>query len=478
MKKISSIILTLVLLLTFSQNVFAIQYFSDIEYNDWYYNDILALSDKELVNGYTDGTFKPNNFITRAEALKLIIPMSNTRLLRSNQSEWYSDYLHTALINNYCSKEFSENINKPINRYEVAELIVKAMKFTPKQTFNAPKKPFKPFVDTDDYYVNTLYEFNIIAGIQQSDGLYYMGDKSLTRAEMVTIIKRIMQEHNGEKFYNNIHYDFLFNKKVSQPNEPLTIDEIKQLLAYMVLNNQYEITLKYENNLNQNIIKTFNDNLLSILSNELKYDLEVFSHIKSARSETNTMYETNLKTGEEKIKYIEIKVTLKTGEDIDTSKIAEQQKKTIFEAIKIYYQLRDEGKITDNMNEYDKAKIYYEWFAKNVTYDNLNVHYQSTHLPYSAFVKKAATCEGYTGAYNLLLKLEGIKTGFAINYGHIWTIAKLDGKIYEIDATGSDAEPTELVYGYFGLSHDEMEQMHETSFDISDYGKTEMYMPR
>ena len=75
MKKISSIILTIVLLLTFSQNVFAIQYFSDIEYNDWYYNDILALSDKELVNGYTDGTFKPNNFITRAEALKLIIPM-------------------------------------------------------------------------------------------------------------------------------------------------------------------------------------------------------------------------------------------------------------------------------------------------------------------------------------------------------------------------------------------------------------------
>ena len=41
----------------------------------------------------------------------------------------------------------------------------------------------------------------------------------------------------------------------------------------------------------------------------------------------------------------------------------------------------------------DKAKIYYEWFAKNVTYDNLNVHYQSTHLPYSAFVKKAATCD-------------------------------------------------------------------------------------
>ena len=130
MKKISSIILTIVLLLTFSQNVFAIQYFSDIEYNDWYYNDILALSDKELVNGYTDGTFKPNNFITRAEALKLIIPMSNTRILRSNQYEWYSDYLHTALINNYCSKEFGEKINEPITRYEVAELIVKAMKFT------------------------------------------------------------------------------------------------------------------------------------------------------------------------------------------------------------------------------------------------------------------------------------------------------------------------------------------------------------
>ena len=47
-------------------------------------------------------------------------------------------------------------------------------------------------------------------------------------------------------------------------------------------------------------------------------------------------------------------------------------------------------------------------------------------------------CDGYTGAYNLLLKLEGINCYALFNASHIWTVAYLDGIEYHIDTTWGD----------------------------------------
>ena len=46
--------------------------FSDVEENTWYYQYIMAASDMGLINGYPDGTFKPDNLITRAEAVTIV----------------------------------------------------------------------------------------------------------------------------------------------------------------------------------------------------------------------------------------------------------------------------------------------------------------------------------------------------------------------------------------------------------------------
>ena len=46
--------------------------FSDVEEDTWYYQYIMAASDMGLINGYPDGTFKPDNLITRAEAVTIV----------------------------------------------------------------------------------------------------------------------------------------------------------------------------------------------------------------------------------------------------------------------------------------------------------------------------------------------------------------------------------------------------------------------
>ncbi|MCD8004935.1 MAG: S-layer homology domain-containing protein, partial [Oscillospiraceae bacterium] len=46
--------------------------FSDVKSDGWYYTYVMWAAENGLVSGYTDGTFKPNNQITRAEAVTML----------------------------------------------------------------------------------------------------------------------------------------------------------------------------------------------------------------------------------------------------------------------------------------------------------------------------------------------------------------------------------------------------------------------
>ena len=52
--------------------VFAIT-FSDLKSTHWAYNDIMNLANDGIINGYKDGTYKPEKNVTRGEFLKLIM---------------------------------------------------------------------------------------------------------------------------------------------------------------------------------------------------------------------------------------------------------------------------------------------------------------------------------------------------------------------------------------------------------------------
>ena len=73
--------------------VSAMEDFSDITSSTWCYKYVLELSDADVIDGYSDGTFKPDQNITRAEAMTLINrvlerkPESPADLL-TNMNKW------------------------------------------------------------------------------------------------------------------------------------------------------------------------------------------------------------------------------------------------------------------------------------------------------------------------------------------------------------------------------------------------------
>lgn len=83
--------------------------FADINEVPWAKDAIKALSDKGYINGYDDGTFKPNNTITREEFAKMLIELlelSNEEydapvFKDFDSNAWYAKYVTIATHNGY-----------------------------------------------------------------------------------------------------------------------------------------------------------------------------------------------------------------------------------------------------------------------------------------------------------------------------------------------------------------------------------------
>ena len=128
-------------------------------------------------------------------------------------------------------------------------------------------------------------------------------------------------------------------------------------------------------------------------------------------------------------------------------------------AIAVHYSLWEDGTITSSMTDYEKTRAYFTWICDNCVYDYSAGDSSLSHIAYNLFENGTAVCDGYTGAYNLLLKLEGIDCTALSNSSHIWTVATLDGTEYHIDTTWGDSGPAPN-YSYFAMTPDESWQHH------------------
>ena len=107
-------------------SVNAPNYFSDIDPTSWQAPYANTAKIKKIIGGYSDGTFKPDNSITRAESFKIIINTFHSEALDTVSfpvfddvptDMWYASYANFAKMNELI--RFTENTfepNKLMNR--------------------------------------------------------------------------------------------------------------------------------------------------------------------------------------------------------------------------------------------------------------------------------------------------------------------------------------------------------------------------
>lgn len=187
MKK--SLILALIIFAIFSKTVLGAENkFIDIE-NHWAKENIIKLYQNNVINGYSDNTFRPNEKVTVAEFLKMIIVSQDYEIVRDGKKAWPDFYISTAKENNLLKKDFAD-YNASITRYEVVDIISKTLDLT---SIDKAKNKFK---DINQEYKNNvlkLVELDILKGYSDKT---FRGENNITRAEAVTIIDRLNEAKN------------------------------------------------------------------------------------------------------------------------------------------------------------------------------------------------------------------------------------------------------------------------------------------
>lgn len=227
-KRFIAIFLAVASLSIISVSVFA-KDFSDVKSGKWYYAPVMFCQERGIVSGYTNGTFKPNNNITRAEFCVMLNKVADNLGLKKKAitdvaackqyekqytdykaNKWYSIAVANCLANGYISgtSKTALSLGKNILRQDVAVMIDKMFGWTFEPNTHQGGLCHNEYSEANPgkrYWWDAMYRF-IDLGIYQGEknwetairkyGSVYKNDYPITRAEMCTVFKFILENRN------------------------------------------------------------------------------------------------------------------------------------------------------------------------------------------------------------------------------------------------------------------------------------------
>ena len=101
--------------------------FDDMDNSHWAFGYVMYCNINEMINGYEDGTFRPEENISLAEALKICLSaIGYHQLIEENNGEWYVPWINMALKYGLIDND-SVDPDTKISRVEAADLIYRTM---------------------------------------------------------------------------------------------------------------------------------------------------------------------------------------------------------------------------------------------------------------------------------------------------------------------------------------------------------------
>ncbi len=179
---------------------------------NWAEADIIKLVNMGYIAGYPDGTFKPDNSVTRAEFLKIITGVMNypepapagaSPYSDVAMSDWFFPFVISAgqnnLVGGYPDGTFLPN--NPITRQEVAKILVKAKNLDETTYVSSDELALTvpDWASVSDWakpFVATAMKAGLMKG-DPSGNFRPLGN--LTRAETATVGARLLPAEGGIK---------------------------------------------------------------------------------------------------------------------------------------------------------------------------------------------------------------------------------------------------------------------------------------
>lgn len=173
--------------------------FADVSGNQGFYDAIKYVKDKGVFGGYQDGTFKPAQVISRVEVLKVSLTSANRPLLPTkgklsyidiDENGWYIPYIATAQQNGitqgYIGGYFKPNQN--VTRAEFLKILLLASPVSISPQVNS--SPYSDVQPSDWYAVFAQFakEKNLLPDTTSG----FEANEEITRGEVAEIIYRLL----------------------------------------------------------------------------------------------------------------------------------------------------------------------------------------------------------------------------------------------------------------------------------------------
>lgn len=185
--------------------IYAANNFTDVPSTFWAYTEITEAVNKGITNGYADGTFKPRNSVTNAHFCAFLArAFYADEYVDGTKSPWYKVYTdvldeHGILDRTTLSKDFDGNINKPINRYDMAQMMRhilddKNAEMPTNEEMAAARNAIGDWDGVPAEYrgaVSLCYAMGVLNG--QSDG-NFGGNNLMNRGQGCVVVYRLTQK--------------------------------------------------------------------------------------------------------------------------------------------------------------------------------------------------------------------------------------------------------------------------------------------
>lgn len=217
----------------FTYKALAAESLNDIS-THWANKEITTLLKDNIVQGYADGSFKPNKNVSVSEFLKMIVEMADYKLITKG-NQWPDWYIETAIENSLIKKEDFADYSKPITRIEASKIIANYIKLDDVTKNNNTFKDLENETKETREIVLKLAKLGVINGYTDNT---FKGNNLVTRAEACKIIlnsykakQELMKTREGKLISQ------LTNIKDSNASTPN---------AYEIKNNNNSIPNTYE----------------------------------------------------------------------------------------------------------------------------------------------------------------------------------------------------------------------------------------
>ncbi len=189
--------------------------FSDLPEDHFAYSAVMYLKEEGIISGYDDNTFKPNNSVVRAEAIKMIIaPLITDEQLSQakeatssyqdiSEDAWYKPYVELARLAGIVDgppEKTSFNGGNTVIKVEFMKMVQEAFGAEPQTAFSEILLPLSTDVtDTAQWYYPYL-RFGMTSSMTMisSEGTLQPG-KQLTRAETAVLLHRFIMYQQGRR---------------------------------------------------------------------------------------------------------------------------------------------------------------------------------------------------------------------------------------------------------------------------------------